>query len=222
MVKIMDLFLDSADISELRSLCETGLISGVTTNPTLISEAGGDMKKILREICAMIEGPVSAEVIALDYKGMMQEAQELLKIGQNIAVKVPLTVDGLKVCRTLTDDEKMVNVTLCFSPAQALLASKAGATFISPFVGRLDDMGYDGIDLIRQIEDIYAKDAENITVILAASIRHPRHVIEAAKAGATCATIPPKVFRQLYQHPLTDRGIDLFLKDWSSTGQTIV
>ncbi len=218
----MDLFLDSADVSELRSLCETGLISGVTTNPTLIAGAGGDMRKILREICAMVEGPVSAEVIALDYQGMMKEAQELLKIAENIAVKVPLTVDGLRACKTLSDDEKMVNVTLCFSVTQALLASKAGATFVSPFVGRLDDVGYDGIELIREIEDVYARDAENITVILAASIRNPRHVIEAAKAGASCATIPPKIFRQLYQHPLTDKGIELFLKDWSSTGQTIV
>jgi transaldolase len=218
----MDLFLDSAQMSELRDLCETGLISGITTNPTLIAQAGGDMKKTLREICSLVEGPVSAEVIALDYKGMMKEAQELLKIAENIAVKVPLTVDGLRACRDLSNDDKMVNVTLCFSAAQALLASKAGATFISPFVGRIDDIGYDGIALIKEIDEVYMGDPENITSILAASIRHPRHVIEAAKAGATCATIPPKIFRQLYNHPLTDKGIEQFLKDWSSTGQTIV
>ncbi len=218
----MDLFLDSANVLEIRELCETGLISGVTTNPTLIAQSGGDMKKVLREICAMIEGPVSAEVIALDYKGMMEEAKELLKIATNIAVKVPLTVDGLKACHDLTGDEKMVNVTLCFSAAQALLASKAGATFVSPFIGRIDDIGYDGIALIKEIEEIYIRDADNITSILAASIRHPRHVIEAAKAGAMCVTIPPKIFKQLYMHPLTEKGIESFITDWSSTGQTIV
>ena len=217
----MDLFLDTADVKKIKELALTGLISGVTTNPTLLAHEGGDFKKALREICAIIEGPVSAEVIALDYKDMMKEAKELLKIAPNIAVKVPLTMDGLRACHDLTNDEKMVNVTLCFSSAQALLASKSGATFVSPFVGRIDDIGYDGISLIKEIEDVYKNDPDNITVILAASIRHPRHVIEAAKAGAMCATIPPKIFEQLYKHPLTEKGIDQFIKDWAQLGQKI-
>jgi transaldolase len=217
----MEFFLDTADVNEVKALIDTGLVNGITTNPTLIAKSGRPWKDVVKEMCAMVEGPVSVEVASLDYETMIQEARRLADIDEKIAVKVPLTPAGLRVCKELAADEIMVNVTLCFSPLQALLAAKSGATFISPFVGRLDDIGYDGMELIKDINAIYENYMELGTNILAASIRHPLHVLQAAKAGADVATIPPKVLHQLYQHPLTDRGIEAFVKDWESTGQKI-
>ncbi|MFL6841006.1 MAG: fructose-6-phosphate aldolase [Sphingomicrobium sp.] len=216
----MKFFADTAEISEIRELAETGLLDGVTTNPTLVHKSGRDFLEVVREIAAIVPGPVSAEVVALDYDGMLREAEVLRKIGGNIAIKVPLTPDGLKACRALTGDGTMVNVTLCFSAAQALLAAKAGATFISPFVGRHDDVGFDGMSLIADIRLIYDQ-YEYPTQILVASVRHPMHVVEAAKIGADVMTAPPKIIWQLFKHPLTDAGIASFLKDWDSTGQAI-
>jgi transaldolase len=216
----MKFFADTAEIAEIRELAETGLLDGVTTNPSLIHKSGRDFLEVVREIAGVVSGPVSAEVVALDYDGMMREAAVLRKLGDNIAIKVPLTPDGLKACKALTSEKTMVNVTLCFSAAQALLAAKAGATFISPFVGRLDDIGQEGMDLIADIRDIY--DNYNFkTEILVASVRHPMHVVEAAKLGADVMTAPPKIIHQLFNHPLTDLGIASFLKDWQATGQKI-
>ena len=216
----MKFFADTADIAEIRELAETGLLDGVTTNPSLIHKAGRDFIESVREIAALVPGPVSAEVVALDHDGMMREAEVLRRIADNVAVKVPLTPAGLKTCAKLTSDGTMVNVTLCFSAAQALLAAKAGATFISPFVGRHDDIGFAGMDLIADIRLIY-DNYDFATQILVASVRHPIHVLEAAKLGADVMTAPPKVIHQLFKHPLTDSGIAGFLKDWEATGQTI-
>jgi transaldolase len=216
----MKFFADTAEIAEIRALADDGLLDGVTTNPSLVHKSGRDFIEVVREIAALVEGPVSAEVVALDYDGMMREAEVLRRISDNIAVKVPLTPDGLKACKALTSDGTMVNVTLCFSAAQALLAAKAGATFVSPFVGRHDDVGFDGMQLIADIRMIYDNYAFD-TQILVASVRHPVHVVEAAKIGADVMTAPPKIIWQLFKHPLTDAGIASFLKDWQATGQKI-
>jgi transaldolase len=216
----MKFFADTAEIAEIRELAATGLLDGVTTNPSLIHKSGRDFVEVVREIAGVVSGPVSAEVVALDYDGMMREAEVLRRIGDNIAIKVPLTPDGLKACKALTSDGSMVNVTLCFSAAQALLAAKAGATFISPFVGRHDDVGFDGMQLIADIRLIY-DNYDFGTEILVASVRHPVHVVEAAKIGADVMTAPPKIIWQLFKHPLTDNGIAGFLKDWQATGQSI-
>jgi len=194
----------------------------LTTNPSLIAKSGRKILDVIAEICDVVSGPVSAEVAATEYKQMMKEAKVLKKIAKNVAIKVPLTPDGLRACHALSQEGTMVNVTLCFSAAQALLAAKAGATFISPFIGRLDDIGHDGMDLIADIVQIYANYPAIRTEVLAASIRHPIHLIEAAKMGADVATIPPNVIKQLYNHPLTDKGLAAFLKDWAATGQSIV
>ena len=216
----MKFFADTAEIAEIRELAATGLLDGVTTNPSLVHKSGRDFLEVVREIAGVVAGPVSAEVVATDYDGMMREAGVLRKIAKNIAVKVPLTPDGLKACKALTGDGTMVNVTLCFSAAQALLAAKAGATFISPFVGRLDDVGSDGMSLIADIRLIY-DNYDFPTQILVASVRHPMHVVEAAKLGADVMTAPPKIIWQLFKHPLTDAGMASFLKDWEATGQRI-
>ncbi|HUM07507.1 MAG TPA: fructose-6-phosphate aldolase [Acidocella sp.] len=218
----MKFFVDTAEINEIRELAETGLLDGVTTNPSLIAKSGRKILDVIAEICDVVDGPVSAEVAATEYKQMMKEAKVLKKIAKNVAIKVPLTPDGLRACHALSQEGTMVNVTLCFSAAQALLAAKAGATFISPFIGRLDDIGHDGMDLIADIVQIYANYPAIRTEVLAASIRHPIHLIEAAKMGADVATIPPNVIKQLYNHPLTDKGLAAFLKDWAATGQSIV
>ena len=217
---IVKFFVDTADTAEIRDLAASGLVDGVTTNPSLIHKAGRDFLEVVKEICAITDGPVSAEVVALDYDGMMREAEVVRRIADNVAVKVPLTIDGLKTCKALTGDGTMVNVTLCFSANQALLAAKAGATFISPFVGRHDDVGFDGMQLIADIRLIY-NNYDYATEILVASVRHPVHVLEAAKIGADVMTAPPAVIRQLVRHPLTDKGIEGFLADWAKTGQTI-
>ena len=216
----MKFFADTAEIAEIRDLAATGLLDGVTTNPSLVHKAGRDFVEVVREIAAVVSGPVSAEVVALDYDGMMREAEVLRSIADNIAVKVPLTENGLKACKALTGDGTMVNVTLCFSAAQALLAAKAGATFISPFVGRLDDVGASGMELISDIRMIY-DNYDYETQILVASVRNPMHVVEAAKIGADVMTAPPKIIHQLFKHPLTDAGLAAFLKDWEATGQRI-
>ena len=216
----MKFFADTAEIAEIRELAETGLLDGVTTNPSLIHKSGRNFLEVVREIAGVVAGPVSAEVVALDYDGMMREAEVLRKIADNIAVKVPLTPAGLKACKSLTSDGSMVNVTLCFSAAQALLAAKAGATFISPFVGRLDDIGQNGMELIADVRQIYDQ-YDFATEILVASVRHPMHVVEAAKIGADVMTAPPKIIWQLFKHPLTDAGIASFLADWEKTGQKI-
>jgi transaldolase len=216
----MKFFADTAEIAEIRELAATGLLDGVTTNPSLIHKSGRNFLDVVREIAGVVAGPVSAEVVAIDYDGMMREAEVLRKIADNIAVKVPLTPAGLKACKALTSDGSMVNVTLCFSAAQALLAAKAGATFISPFVGRHDDVGFDGMAVVADIRLIY-DNYDFATEILVASVRHPMHVIESAKIGADVITAPPKIIWQLFKHPLTDLGIASFLKDWESTGQKI-
>jgi transaldolase len=216
----MKFFADTAEISEIRELADTGLLDVVTTNPSLIHKSGRNFVEVVKEIASAVSGPVSAEVVALDYEGMMREAEVLRKIGDNIAIKVPLTPAGLKACKSLTSDGSMVNVTLCFSPAQALLAAKAGATFISPFVGRQDDVGFDGMEIVADIRLIY-DNYDYPTQILVASVRHPMHVVEAAKIGADVVTAPPKIIWQLFKHPLTDSGIASFLKDWQATGQKI-
>jgi transaldolase len=216
----MKFFVDTADINDIRELAEEGLLDGVTTNPSLIHKAGRNFLEVVKEICEIVSGPVSAEVVATDHSEMMREAEVLRRIADNIAVKVPLTVDGLKTCKKLTGDGTMVNVTLCFSAVQALLAAKAGATFVSPFVGRHDDVGYPGMELISDIRIIYDNYDFN-TEILVASVRNPIHVHEAAKLGADVMTAPPAVIRQLFKHPLTDRGLEMFLADWKKTGQSI-
>jgi transaldolase len=218
----MKIFLDTADLEEIRRAAEAGLIDGVTTNPSLLAKSAGgrDAKDIFKEIAEIVDGPVSAEVVGLDADTMISEGKRLAALHPNIVIKVPLTEDGLKACRRLRMDGIGVNVTLCFSPLQALLAAKAGATFISPFVGRLDDIAHDGMDLISQIRQIYDNYGME-TEILVASVRHPQHVVESAMLGADCATIPPKVLWQLTKHPLTDRGIEAFLKDWDTMGQEL-
>ena len=218
----MKLFVDTADIADISELADTGLLDGVTTNPSLIAKSGRDFIEVVTEICGIVEGPVSAEVTALDAAGMIAEGRKLAKIARNIAVKVPLTWDGLRACKTLTGEGTMVNVTLCFSANQALLAAKAGATFISPFIGRLDDINIDGMELIHEIRTIYDNYPALTTEILAASIRNANHVKDAAIAGADVATVPPAVLKGLVQHPLTDKGIELFLADWKKTGQKIL
>ena len=216
----MKFFADTAEISEIRTLAETGLLDGVTTNPSLIHKSGRQFLEVVREIAGVVDGPVSAEVVAEDYESTMREAEVLRKIADNIAIKVPLTPVGLRACKALRSDGTMVNVTLCFSAAQALLAAKAGASFISPFVGRHDDVGFDGMQLIADIRMIY-DNYDFPTEILVASVRHPVHVVEAAKLGADVMTAPPKIIWQLFKHPLTDLGIASFLKDWEATGQKI-
>jgi transaldolase len=217
----MKFFVDTADVAEIKDLAATGLLDGVTTNPTLVAKAGRDFKEIVAEICAVVPGPVSAEVAATDYAGMMAEAEVLRKIAKNVTIKVPLTMDGLKACKALTGDGTMVNVTLCFSANQALLAAKAGATFVSPFIGRLDDIGLNGMDVIREIRTIYDNYPDLSTDILAASIRTVNHVKEAAMIGADVATIPPSILKALVKHPLTDSGLATFVADWKKTGQKI-
>jgi transaldolase len=217
----MKFFADTAEIADIRELNEAGLLDGVTTNPSLIHKSGRDFMEVTKEICGIVVGPVSAEVVALDHETMMREAEVLRKIADNVCIKVPLTIDGLKTCRALTGDGTMVNVTLCFSANQALLAAKAGATFISPFVGRHDDNGFDGMDLIRDIRLIY-DNYDFGTEILVASVRHVIHVLEAARIGADVMTAPPAVIRNLAKHVLTDKGIEGFLADWSKTGQSIL
>ncbi len=217
----MKFFIDTADVTEIRDINETGMVDGVTTNPSLIAKSGAKIGDVIAEICDIVDGPVSAEVTATDYAGMMKEGQYLAAIANNVAVKVPLTVDGLRTCKALTGAGTMVNVTLCFSSAQALLAAKAGATFISPFVGRLDDIGQDGMELIGDICDIYAA-YDFATEVLVASVRSPLHVVRAAHMGADVATLPPATLRQLYNHPLTDKGLKAFLDDWEKTGQSIL
>lgn len=217
----MKFFVDTADIAEIRDLEDAGLVDGVTTNPSLILKAGRPMKEVIREICDVTDGPVSAEVAATDAEGMLAEGRALSRIAPNVAVKVPLTLAGLKTCRILTAEGTMVNVTLCFSANQALLAAKAGATFISPFIGRLDDLGVDGLELIREIRVIYDNYGFG-TEILAASIRNADHVKQAALIGADVATVPPAVLRSLVQHQLTDKGLEMFVADWAKTGQSIL
>jgi len=218
--KAMKFFVDTADVNEIRELSETGLLDGVTTNPSLIMKSGRPILEVTKEICEIVDGPVSAEVTAVEFKEMMREADILSKIADNIAIKVPLTMDGLKACKALTESGRMVNVTLCFSANQALLAAKAGATFISPFIGRLDDMGIDGMELIAEIRTIYDNYGYD-TEILAASIRSVNHVKQAALIGADVATVPPAVLKALVKHPLTDKGLEAFLADWAKTGQKI-
>jgi transaldolase len=218
----MKFFVDTADFDDIKELQETGLIDGVTTNPSLIAKSGREFLPLIKEICAIVDGPVSAEVAATDYDTMLKEGRKLAKIADNVAVKVPLTPDGLKVCKALSDEGTMVNVTLCFSASQAILAAKAGAAFISPFIGRLDDLSQDGLQLIEDIVEIYDNYPEFTTEVLVASIRNPNHIVESAKMGAHIATIPPQVIRQLYKHPLTDKGLADFVADWQKTGQSIL
>jgi transaldolase len=216
----MKFFVDTADIGDIRELAETGVLDGVTTNPSLIHKSGRNFLEVVKEIAELVPGPVSAEVVATDHAEMMREAEILRKIADNITIKVPLTLDGLKACRALTADGTMVNVTLCFTANQALLAAKAGATFISPFVGRHDDIGFDGMEIISDIRIIY-DNYDFATEILVASIRHPVHILQSAKIGADVITAPPAVIRQLFKHPLTDRGLEGFAADWAKTGQKI-
>ena len=217
----MKFFVDTADIADIKEMADTGLLDGVTTNPSLIAKSGRDFMEVTKEICELVDGPVSAEVVALDHETMMKEAETLRKIADNVCIKVPLTIDGLKTCKKLTGDGTMVNVTLCFSANQALLAAKAGATFVSPFVGRHDDNGFDGMALIRDIRLIYDNYPNFSTEILVASIRNPVHVLESARIGADVATMPPSVIKGLFKHVLTDKGIEGFLADWAKTGQSI-
>ena len=216
----MKFFADTADTAEIAALAATGLLDGVTTNPSLIHKSGRNFLEVIKEIAALTDGPVSAEVVAVKTADMLREAAVLRKLGDNICIKLPLTLDGLAACKALADDGVMVNVTLCFSANQALLAAKAGAAFISPFVGRLDDIGFDGMALIEDIKIIYDNYAFD-TEILVASVRHPVHVLQAAKLGADVATMPPAVIRALANHPLTDKGLEMFLADWAKTGQSI-
>ena len=217
----MKFFIDTADVAEITELATTGMLDGVTTNPSLVAKTGRPFLKVVAEICDLVDGHVSAEVTATNFDTMLAEGRALAAIAANVCVKVPLTVDGLKTCKALADAGTAVNVTLCFSAAQALLAAKAGARYISPFVGRVDDIGASGMDLIADICTIYGN-YDFDTEVLVASIRGPQHVVEAAKMGADVATLPPAVLRQLYQHPLTDKGLDAFLKDWAKTGQSIL
>lgn len=218
----MKIFVDTADVSDIRALAGMGLVDGVTTNPSLIAKSGRKISEVIAEICDLVPGPVSAEVTATDAEGMLKEGRYLRGIAPNVAVKVPLTEAGLLACRTLAAEGTMVNVTLCFSAVQAILAGKAGATFVSPFVGRLDDIGQEGLRLIADIVQIYRNYPAIRTEVLVASVRNPVHVLEAAKLGAHVATLPPAVLRQLFRHPLTDRGLEAFLADWAKTGQSIL
>jgi len=218
----MKFFLDTADIAEIRDLGATGLVDGITTNPSLVAKSGRQFVDVVKEICSVIPGPVSAEVTAKDHATMLAEGRKLAKIAGNVVVKVPLTPDGLKTCKKLREDGTRVNVTLCFSPAQAILAAKAGANYISPFIGRLDDVGVDGMALIADIVQIYDAYPEFETEVLVASVRHPMHVVDAAKLGADIATMPPSILRQMFNHPLTDKGLAAFLADWAKTGQSIL
>ncbi len=218
----MKFFVDTADVAEIKDLAATGLLDGVTTNPSLVAKANRDFKTIIAEICKVVPGPVSAEVASTEYAQMMKEAAVLAKIAKNVTVKLPLTWDGLKACKALTSDGIQTNVTLCFSSAQALLAAKAGATFVSPFIGRIDDIGYDGMNLIREIRAIYDNYPDLKTEILAASIRTVGHVRDAALAGADVSTVPPGILKALVKHPLTDAGLAQFVADWAKTGQKIV
>ena len=217
----MKFFVDTADIEQIEDLIPSGFVDGVTTNPSLIAKQGKNLSETIRQICAIVSGPVSAEVTATDYKTMLEEGKYLASLAKNVAVKVPLTVDGLKACKKLREDNIMVNVTLCFSTDQALLAAKAGATFISPFVGRLDDIGENGMNLIKEIVLMY-KNYNFKTEVLVASVRTKQHVIESALIGAHVATLPPKIIHQLYKHKLTDKGLKAFLDDWEKTGQSIL
>ena len=217
----MKFFVDTADVAEIKLLAASGLLDGVTTNPSLVAKSGRRMHDVIAEICDVVPGPVSAEVAATDYGAIMREAAVLRRIAGNVTIKVPLTPDGLRACRALTGQGTMVNVTLCFSPAQALLAAKAGASFVSPFVGRLDDIGEDGMGLIADILTIFRHYPALTTEVLVASVRSPAHVVTAAKLGAHVATIPPAVLRQLFAHPLTDKGLAAFLADWAKAGLSI-
>lgn len=218
----MKFFVDTADTEEIRELADTGLLDGVTTNPSLVAKTGRDFIEVVKEICSIVDGPVSAEVAATDYDTMIKEGEKLAGIAENIAVKVPLTMAGLKTCSQLSRKGTEVNVTLCFSAAQAILAAKAGATYISPFVGRLDDIGQDGMTLIGDIVQIYNNYADIKTEVLVASIRNPMHIVNAGLMGADVCTIPPQVLKQLVNHPLTDKGLSAFVADWEKTGQTIL
>ncbi len=218
----MQFFVDTADVGEIRDLAATGMVDGVTTNPSLIAKSGRHFRDVIEDICSVVSGPVSVEVTATDFDTMLAEGQGLADLAPNIAVKVPLTWDGLKTCKVLSDDGTAVNVTLCFSVNQALLAAKAGAAFISPFVGRLDDIGHDGMELIDDIREVYDNYPELDTRILVASIRSPAHLRQAALSGADVATLPPGVLRRLVDHPLTSKGLEAFLADWKKTGQTIL
>ncbi|MEC7396303.1 MAG: fructose-6-phosphate aldolase [Pseudomonadota bacterium] len=218
----MKFFVDTADVDAIRDLADTGLVDGVTTNPSLIAKSGRDFVEVVKEICEIVDGPISAEVTATAYDEMVAEGRKLAKIHENITVKVPLTRDGLKTCKSLSEEGTMVNVTLCFSANQALLAAKAGATFISPFVGRLDDIAMDGMQLISDIVEVYDNYPALSTEVLVASVRSPMHVLEAAKMGADVCTLPPDVLLALFNHPLTDKGLEAFLADWQKTGQSIL
>jgi transaldolase len=218
----MKFFVDTADVAEIKDLASSGLLDGVTTNPSLIMKSGRPFLEVIQEICAIVPGPVSAETVATDHKTMLAEGHKLSKLAKNVAVKVPLTPDGLKTCKALSSEGIMVNVTLCFSAAQALLAAKAGATFVSPFVGRIDDNGHDGMALIEEIMQIFRQYPHFKTEVLVASVRHSQHVIRAAKMGAHVATLPPNVLRSLFKHVLTDIGLKAFLDDWAKTGQKIL
>jgi transaldolase len=217
----MKFFIDSAEIAEIKEIAAYGLLDGVTTNPSLIAKSGRDFKEVIAEICQVVSGPVSAEVAATTYDEMVREGEILSKIAKNVCIKLPMTLDGLKACKYFSDRKIQTNVTLCFSAAQAILAAKAGATFVSPFVGRLDDIGQDGMSLIEEICDIYANYPAFNTQVLVASIRNPIHITAAARMGADVATIPGKVLKQLISHPLTDKGLETFVKDWAATGQKI-
>ena len=218
----MRFFIDTADVEAIRDLAATGLVDGVTTNPSLVAKSGRDFIEVLGEICALVPGPVSAEVTATETQAMLAEARLLAQVAENVVVKVPLTPDGLKACRALTDEGTQVNVTLCFSAAQAILAAKAGARYVSPFVGRLDDIGADGLALIGEIVQIYDAYPDFTTEVLVASVRNSAHVVEAAKMGAHVATLPPAILQAMFKHPLTDKGLDAFLSDWAKTGQSIL
>lgn len=218
----MKFFVDTAEIKEIQELADAGLVDGVTTNPSLVHKSGRNFLEVIKDICDVVDGPVSAEVAATDYETMLAEGRKLAKIADNVAVKVPLTPAGLKTCRALSQGGTMVNVTLCFSPNQALLAAKAGARFVSPFVGRLDDIAIDGMALIADICEIFDNYPDITTEVLVASVRHPMHIVQAAKLGADVATVPPSVLRQMFNHPLTDKGLAAFVADWQKTGQSIL
>lgn len=218
----MKFFVDTADIAEIRDLADTGLLDGVTTNPSLVAKTGRSFLDLVAEICDVVDGPVSAEVASTDFETMLAEGKKLAKIADNVTVKVPLTPAGLKTCKALSSEGTMVNVTLCFSPAQAILAAKAGASFVSPFVGRLDDIGQDGMGLIADIVEIYSNYDYFKTEVLVASIRNPIHIVNSARLGAHVVTAPPSVLKQLFNHPLTDKGLAQFVADWQKTGQSIL
>ena len=218
----MEFFLDTANVDSIRELSETGLIDGVTTNPSLVAKSGKDFFTILKDISKIVSGPISAEVTALESNSMIAEGEKLAKIAKNIVIKLPLTQEGLKACKKLTKKKIKTNVTLCFSPAQALIAAKSGATYISPFVGRLDDIGENGMELIQKIKDIYSNYPKLNTKILVASVRNMEHVAQAAIIGADVVTLPPKILEELYEHPLTKKGLDAFMEDWKKTNQKII